>query len=161
MYAIRVDAGQGLLRVEVSGRLVTAEALRAMSQAFTLAEASGLKSAFCDVRELDRGPAGTMVIAASLSVLFQPGTRIAFIARSEQLSFLARLVRFSGIRRGIRSFTSESEALVWLIPAVRAAREPSSTAGRHAKHVLGVAVAPPSRSRELATTSSESRHSAA
>ncbi len=161
MYAIRVDSGQGLLRVEISGKLVTDEALRALSQAFTLAEASDLKAAFCDLRELGRGPAGTMLLAASLAVRFQTGFRIAFVARSEQLPFLARLVRASGIRRGVRSFTVESEGLAWLLAPARAARTPSSTVGRHAQHVLAAAVAAAPPIRELAATSSEARHSAA
>ena len=161
MYAIRVDLDQGLLRMEVNGRVVTAEALRAMSQAFTLAEASDLKCAVCDLRQLDRGPAGTMVMAASLAVRFQAGTRIALIARHEQVPFLTRFVRFSGIRRGIRSFTAEAEAMAWLIPAGRPAAQLSGTARRHAKHALEGIAAPHSPRRELAATTAESHHTAA
>jgi len=162
MYTIRVDTDQGLLRVEVNGHLVTAEALRAMSQAFTLAEASDLKCAICDLRHLERGPAGTMVMAASLAVRFQAGTRIAFIARREQVPSLRRFVRFSGIRRGIRSFAVEAEAMSWLIPAGRPATRPSGTAGRHEKPMLeGIGAALPDRRRELAGGAAEPRHTAA
>lgn len=163
MYAIRVDTTQGLLEIELTGRLVTAEALRAMSQAFTLAEAGSLRAALCDVRGLERGPAGTMVVAASLAVRFQPGLKLAFVAQDSQLRFLNRILRFSGIRQGVRAFTSDAEAEEWLLPAVRAVRKPSSTEHRHAEQILGPAAAPISSAalRELATISTESRHSAA
>jgi hypothetical protein len=57
MYSIRVDAESNQLLVALSGRVTTAEALRAVSQAFTLAEAGHILAIRCDTAGLQRGPA--------------------------------------------------------------------------------------------------------
>ncbi|MCE7927793.1 MAG: hypothetical protein HUU14_07155 [Dehalococcoidia bacterium] len=163
MYTIRVDTAHGLLEIELSGRLVTSEALRAMSQAFAIAEAGTLTTTLCDVRELDRGPASSMVVAAALAVRFQPGSRLAFVARQPQLRFLQRVIRFSGIREGVLAFPAREEAETWLLPSMRAARRPRSTERRHAEQVLGHHPAPAISlpRREAAVLSAESRPPAA
>ena len=83
MYAIRVDAAAEMLRAEASGRVGTDQALRAISQAFALADAGVLARILCDVREVERGPhLGT--ISAALSTRCRRGLRIALLVRSEQ-----------------------------------------------------------------------------
>ncbi len=159
MYAIRVDTSHGLLQIELSGRLVTSEALRAMSQAFAIAEAGSLTTAICDVRNLHRGPAGSMVVAAALAVRFQPRLRLAFVAHESQTRFLGRVLRFSGIREGIRVFGQRDVAETWLLPSVRAARRTSSTERRHAEQILGRTAEPDAG--EVAALPQEARNPAA
>lgn len=159
MYAIRVDTAHGLLQIELSGRLVTSEALRAMSQAFAIAEAGSLTTAICDIRNLHRGPAGSMVVAAALAVRFQPRFRLAFVAHESQIRFLGRVLRFSGIRQGIRVFERSDVAETWLLPAVHAARRSRSTERRHAEQILGQTAEPDAG--EVAALPQEARNPAA
>ncbi|MBE7518135.1 MAG: hypothetical protein HS107_02730 [Thermoflexaceae bacterium] len=163
MYAIRVDTAHGLLQIELSGRLVTSEALRAMSQAFAIAEAGSLNTAICDVRALHRGPAGSMVVAAALAIRFQKGWKLAFVASESQMRFLGRVIRFSGLREGIRVVSRPEAAEAWLLPSLRASRRPGSTERRHAEQLLGRPrrASPASPNRDAAGHPAESRPPAA
>ena len=139
MYAIRVDATRHVLSIEVSGRLATAEALRAVSQAFALAEASGIRAAICDARGLGRGPGGMLMVAATIAICYQAGMRIALVGAPEQQRVGERLISFSGIGDGFRFCESMGEAEAWVEPtAQRVGPMATSTELRHADEMLGV-----------------------
>ena len=125
-----------MLVAALSGGLGTAEAMRAISQASALAEADGLRLALCDLRAVDRGPSGTMLVATGLATGFRAGLRVAFAARAEQAPFLQRIIRQSRIRRGIRVFESPEEAEGWLLQAAKPTRRAGSTEARHAAQLL-------------------------
>lgn len=142
MYTMRVDPARQLLTVEMRGRLSTEEALRAVSQGFTLAEASRINGILCDVNGLVRGPGGLLIVAAALAARFHPTTRMAVVGNSAQLNVTRRLIRFSGVRNGLRTFDSTAEAEGWLAPVLaRPQRRLSGTALRHAASLLGDAQA--------------------
>jgi hypothetical protein len=136
MYAIRVEAARQVISITLTDRVQTAEALRAVSQLFTLAEASDIKSVLCDVGQVQRGPGGLLVAAAALSARFTPGMRMAVVGRGVQLRIARRFVRFSGVRSGIELFESMPEAEVWLATSARRTRGVSSTERRHAEELL-------------------------
>ena len=137
MYAIRVDASRHMLNVELSGRLTTAEGLRAVSQAFALAEASSLRAVVCDARTLRRGPGGLLLIAAALSFRLQPGMRIALLGVAGQQALVERLIRYTGSPTGIQFVESASEAETYIEPVLRgSAPVLSSTELRHAEELL-------------------------
>ena len=115
MCAIRVDAAAEMLRAEASGRVGTDQALRAISQAFALADAGVLARILCDARAIERGPhLGT--IGAALSTRCRRGLRVALLVRSEQRSSAERLIRLAGAPLGLRAFESMAGASAWLAP---------------------------------------------
>ena len=137
MYAIRVDASRHILNIELSGRLTTAEALRAVSQAFALAEASSLRGAICDTRELRRGPGGLLLVAAAIAFGTQPGMRIAFLSRAPQEALLERLIRYSGSPTGLQVVETLAEADAYVEPVFRRnGPHFGSTELRHAEELL-------------------------
>ena len=77
MYTIREDSVKKLLTVEVSGKVRNEEALRAISQAFALADASEIRAIRCEITDLRKGPAGLMTLAATLTLHHRPGMRLA------------------------------------------------------------------------------------
>jgi hypothetical protein len=121
MYAIRVDDQRKLLHIELSGRITTAEALRAISQASVLAEASDILAVLCDVTRVEHGPGALLLVATSLNAAHRPGLRIALVANDDQLRVATRIVRFSGLRDSLVAFTSVEEAEAWLEPLPAAA----------------------------------------
>jgi len=129
MYVIRAH-GPGSLEVTFSERVTTAEALRAISQAFALADAGSAASALCDVSAVERGPGSYLELAVALATRVHPGMRIAFVAARPQRPFLARLARFSGIAGGLGIFESRAEAEQWR-RAESPRREPSGRVQRH------------------------------
>lgn len=138
MYALREDAARKLLRIDFSGRLTTDEALRALSQAFTLTEATDIRGVRCDLTGITRGPGGLLMIAAALAMRFRPGVRVALLSAEQQIPFAARLVRFSGVSDGMMAFESATEADAWLsVVLPRQNARISSTARRHASEMLG------------------------
>ncbi len=137
MYIMRVDPARRLLSVEMRGRLTTEEALRAVSQGFTLAEASRIRGIYCDVERLNRGPGGMLVVSAALASRFVSGMRMAFVGTSPQMDVARRLIRFSGVRGGLATFDTEAEAEEWLAPALaQPGRRLTGTALRHAETLL-------------------------
>jgi hypothetical protein len=139
MYTIREDSANKLLVVQIWGRVTTDEALRAISQAFTLAEASHIQAISCDISGLTKGPARLLVLAASVTLRYQPGMRIALTGTTRQLGIATRLAKFSGLREGMQAFDLRLDADNWLRPAlVQAGTKLSSTARRHAETLLGV-----------------------
>jgi hypothetical protein len=134
---MRVDPTRQLLSVDVRGRLTTEEALRAVSQGFTLAEASRIRGIFCDLSGLNRGPGGMLIVSAALASRFHPDMRMAFIGNSAQLNVARRLIRFSGVRSGLATFDTVAEADEWLAPALaQPKRRLTGTALRHAERLL-------------------------
>ncbi len=126
--------------MEVSGRLATTEALRAVSQAFALAEASGIRAAICDARELLRGPGGLLVVAAAVAVRYQRGMRLALVGSEYHQRIGERLINFSGIGIGFRFCESMEEADAWVEPtARRVGPMATSTELRHTEEMLGSA----------------------
>ena len=136
MYTMRVDPNRELLSVEVRGRLTTEEALRAVSQGFTLAEAGRIRGIFCDLAGLNRGPGGMLIVSAALASRFRPDMRMAFVGNATQLHVARRLIRFSGVRSGLATFDTVAEADEWLAPALaQPKRRLTGTALRHAERL--------------------------
>lgn len=131
MYAIRVDSERHVLLITVGARLTTAEALRAASQAFSLADAVGIRAVCCNISALERGPGGSLVVAATIAARFAPPMRIALVGGPWQARSARRLIRFSGIQRGMRFFTETMDAEVWLVPAMTHSRPRLSLTERH------------------------------
>jgi len=117
MYTIQVDAGRKLLAVVLSEHVDTDEALRALSQALTLSEADGISAVTCDVTAVRRGPGSLIHIAAGLALGYREGMRIALVSSSDQHTTATRLMRYSGLRDGVRVFASQAAADAWLGPA--------------------------------------------
>ncbi len=137
MYAIRVDTRRHVLEVEFSGRMVTAEAVRAVAQAAALAEAGGLRAVACDLRGLQRGPAGLLKVAALVALRFQPGMRLALVGGAGQGAFADRFIAFSGMGDAVQLFEDDGDAHAWLEPVLRkAGPRVSSTELRHANEIL-------------------------
>jgi hypothetical protein len=118
MYAIRVDSERQALLVSLSGRLTSAEAQRAVMQSASLAEAADLLAISVDVTELEQGPGNFMSIAALIGLHFKQPMRVAFVGGAYHARALQRLVRFSGVRRGIRIFGTTMAAEAWLTPVM-------------------------------------------
>ena len=137
MYTIRVESKLRLLRVELSGTVTTDEALRAIDQAATLAEAGGLTMVLCDLREARRGPGDLAVIAAAIALRATGGMRISLACETGQMGIGKRLMRFSGIQRSLQVFDSLASAEAWLGTHDRSARPRiAGTERRHAEAVL-------------------------
>lgn len=137
MYTMRVDATTNLLSVECRERLTTEEALRAVSQAFALAEAGNIRGLLWDLSQLRRGPGGLLVVAAAVACRYQTGMRIALVGSGIQLELARRFIRFSGLRTGLRSFDSEGQAHRWLSPVLaRPETRLSHTELRHAREMV-------------------------
>jgi len=124
MYTITEDSGKGLLTMVLSGRVDTDEALRALSQALTLSETDAINAIVCDVTAVQRGPASLIRIAAGLALGYRPGMRVALVSGDSQRPTATRLMRFSGLRDGVRVFSSASDGQAWLGPAALPAALP-------------------------------------
>lgn len=129
MYSIRAQHGI-LVEAELSGRLTTAEALRAASQAFALAEAEGIRRAVCDVRGVERGPGNLLLVAAIFASRYREDMRVALVSRPEQLAMVQRFARYTGGRAGVGAFVTPEAAADWLDSEAVAPRL-SSTELRH------------------------------
>ncbi|MGH2634016.1 MAG: hypothetical protein ACRDG3_11445 [Tepidiformaceae bacterium] len=127
MYTIRVDQGQRLLVMALSERVDTDEALRALSQALTLSETDGISAVVCDVTAVQRGPGSLIHVAAGLALGYRPGMRIALISGSDQFSTATRFMRYSGLRDGVRVFSSAAAAEAWVGPAALPAALPPNS----------------------------------
>lgn len=142
MFTIRADASQRMLRLDLSGRVVTREALRALSQAFSMAETSRITAIQCDVTEIERGPARLLMLAAVFSVRWHEPMRIAFVGRPVQAPFVRRFINFSGRSHAMGFFVPSELPQDWLLGGLPPppARPPrlSGTARRHARQLLGI-----------------------
>lgn len=131
MYSIRVRPGSATLDIAFSGEVPAAEALRAVSQGFALAEAGSIQRALCDVRSVAAGPDldALPMIAASLVTRLAAGERVAVLCLQEQLSVARRFARFARIGEELAVFTRLVDADEWLaaVPQQRL----SPTALRH------------------------------
>ncbi|MGE3073577.1 MAG: hypothetical protein AB7N24_05745 [Dehalococcoidia bacterium] len=136
MYSIRVQADVEVLEAVFTGSVSTEEALRAVSQAFVLAEAGNLSRAICDLREVEDGlPHGSLsVIAASFTARLNSGQRIAMLCTSEQLPVARRFARFARIGEELGVFTRAADAEAW-IESERSARL-SETMLRHMRAIM-------------------------
>ncbi len=116
MYALRVRADVEVLEAEFSGTVTTEEALRAVSQAFILAEASNVTRAICDLREVENGLAhGSLsVIAAGFTARLRAGLRIAVVCTPAQLPVARRFARFAKIGEELGVFTRATDARAWI-----------------------------------------------
>lgn len=141
MYAIRVRADGNVLEAAFSGSVTTEEVLRAVSQAFVLAEAGGISRAICDLREVvdGVGNGSLSIIAASFTARFHAGQRISMLCTHEQLPTARRFARFARLGEGFGVFTRESDAITWLesVPSHRI----SETMLRHMKTIVEDAAA--------------------
>ena len=114
MYGIRDDKNAGLLLLELSGRVPTAEAARAVSQAFALAEAGQRTRLLCDLREVSLGPDEPGVVAALIAARSSANLRIAFVGNAEQLRQAGKLAQISGIAGQAGVFSRVADAEAWL-----------------------------------------------
>ena len=119
MYVIRVDHNRTLLKVECSGHITTAEAVRAISQAFALAEAGNIWAMAVDVTAVTIGPDEIDVVGAALAASHRLGTRIAFVTGTGTRTIVDRLRRLSGVPDAAGAFESDAGARAWLETALR------------------------------------------
>jgi hypothetical protein len=135
MYTIRVDSAQHLLRIEMSGRVTTGEALRALSQAVALADASRISAVSCDISEVERGPGGMLMLAAVFSSRYHHPMRVAFIGEPGQARTAQRFINFTGHSYSMGFFTPSENAGEWLSETPQQAGNGrlSETAERHAR----------------------------
>ncbi len=117
-----------------SDRVTSAEGLRAISQAFALADAGAVTAALCDLSDVRRGPGNYLELGVALATRIRSGMRIAFVAGRAQRPFVRRLARFSGIREGLGLFETRQEAERWL-SAAAGAPAPSSVRRRHYQEI--------------------------
>ena len=82
MYAIRVQVEEGRLAVRASGQVGPEEALRAVSQAFALAEAGSITRATCDLSAVEGGSSGIVVLGAAFASRVQPSQQVAIVISS-------------------------------------------------------------------------------
>ena len=130
MYAIRVHVEEGWLEVTASGLVGPEEALRAVSQAFALAEAGRITRAACDLTAVEGGASAIVVLGAAFASRFQPSQQVAIVCVQRQLALCRRLARLSGFGDNVGLFTREQDATSWLDTS-RRPRGLSSTARRH------------------------------
>lgn len=114
MYAIRVRAEEAVVEVVVSGRPGPEEAMRAVSQAFALAEAGSISRALCDLIAVGRDAPGIAVLGATLVARIGPDQRVAVVCAKTQLAFCRRLARRTGFGDNLGIFTREADARAWL-----------------------------------------------
>lgn len=141
MYVIRAP-GPNALEVVFSERVTTVEGLRAITQAFALADAGSVTSALCDLTEVQRGPGNYLELAVALATRIRPGMRIAFVGGRMQRPFVRRLARFSGIRQGLGIFETRRDAARWLQDGA-APQTGSSTRRRHYEQIARPQTAAP------------------
>lgn len=118
MYTLRVDSERQALLITMSGRLTSSETLRAVSQAATLAEAVRIQAVCCDVTAVEKGPGGSLVVAAMIAIRYAAPMRIAFVGSPAHSQAIRRLIRFSGVRGGVRFFGTTMGAEAWLTPVM-------------------------------------------
>lgn len=137
MYAIRVGAEGEVLEAVFSGSVPPGEVLRAVSQAFVLAEAVGIRRAICDTRDIETGLTRTnlSLLAAGFSGRVSVGQRVAVLCTPEQLRFTRRFARLARIGEEFGVFTRPTDAEEWLARVPQ--RHPSETMLRHMKALVG------------------------
>ena len=127
MYTIRVSRDGETLEATFSGEVTTSEALRAVVQAFTLAEAGNISRALCDVGAIEAGPLPSVsVIAAAFATRCEPGQRIALLCSPEQLPQARKFARFAGVGEELGLFTRMDDAQSWLAAGPRQRLSPTA-----------------------------------
>jgi len=134
MYAIREEPQNARLRITLSGRVPTDEALRAVRHASMLLRTDSLDEVVCDVTLLQRGPGKLMLLAAFMASELPGRTRLAVVAGDWQLQVAQRVLRYGGIGLRARCFVDESVALDWLALQQTPAR-PITPEARHLEHL--------------------------
>jgi hypothetical protein len=130
MYVIRSLQPSALLHVELSGCVSTEEALRAISQAATLASVDGAVSVLCDVSAVSEAPDTLVPAAVLLGSAISPAMRVAVVSQPHQQPLIEKLMRVARVRRLVRFFQDQQSASAWLASASR--RRISETGLRHA-----------------------------
>lgn len=131
MYQIRVRPGSDALEATFSEELTARESLRAISQAFALANAGAVARALCDIRGVSSGPPVEALapIAASLRARLGTGQRVALLCWPAQLALVRRFARAASGGCEVGVFTRDEDARQWLESA--AGQRLSTTAMRH------------------------------
>ncbi|GMV85964.1 MAG: hypothetical protein AMXMBFR80_18190 [Dehalococcoidia bacterium] len=140
MYVIRVVDG-ARVEAEFSGHVRAEEALRAISQAFALAEAGNLERAICDLRGVERGPEGLAVAAAAAACRMGPNTRVALVIVPARQRLARWFARRAGGPGAIAAFHSMPGAAEWL-EMNRPRPRLSSTELRHLRDLAREMAAP-------------------
>lgn len=130
MYAIREDLQNARLRITLSGRVPTDEALRAVRQASMLLRTDSLYEVVCDVTLVERGPGKLLLLGAMMAGEFPAMARLAVVSGDWQLLVTQRVLRFSGLGGKVRCFTDEALAYEWL-ESRENTLAPVSTEARH------------------------------
>lgn len=134
MYAIREEPQNARLRITLSGRVPTDEALRAVRQASMLLRTDSLEEVLCDVTLVQRGPGKLMLLAAFMAAEFPMRARLAVVAGEWQNRVVQRVLRYGGIGHRARCFSDESIASEWLGQR-EAIHKPVSPEVRHLEHL--------------------------
>ena len=145
VYILRDDADTQTLRIQLSGDVTTAEAARAASQAFSLAEAGSRSRVVCDLTGVNRGPDELEAVAALFPNRRLP-FRIAFVGRANQLLVAVRLAEMGRFELSSGAFSNVADADAWLdhSPSEKPAVV-SETVRRHALQRHEVAEQPRAR----------------
>jgi hypothetical protein len=143
VYIIRVDAERPLLNVELSGAVSTEEALRAVAQASTLAEAGHARVIRCDLHPVHEGPDCTPLVAAALAANYHPSFSVVFVGQEEKLRALRPFLRrLSAIGR-VHCFDSNAAAEAFISEECGLRKHLPSTAQRHVDDLFATQSPPP------------------
>jgi len=143
VYIIRVDAERPLLNVELSGAVSTEEALRAISQASTLAEAGHARVVRCDLHTVREGPDCVPLVAAALAANCRPSFSVAFVGQDEQLRALRPFLRRLSAAGRVHCFASNAAADDFINQECGLRKHLPSTAQRHVDDLFATQSPPP------------------
>jgi hypothetical protein len=144
VYIIRADADRPLLNVELSGFVSTEEALRAISQAGTLAEAGHARVIRCDIHTVQEGPDCRPLVAAALAANSRPSFAVAFVGQPEKLRSLRPLLRRLATVGRVQCFESNAAAEAFIGEVCGLRTSLPATAQRHVDDLFGSQSPPPS-----------------
>lgn len=142
VYVLQDDAATETVRIELSGIVTSAEAIRLVSQAFAFAEAGGRSRVLCNLSGVLRGPGEIDALAAMLR-LRPAALRIAFVGGGEQLKAAVKLAQMAGLERWAGAFSNNADADAWLSLPSSEQSALSETAKRHLRKYAAEGVARP------------------
>lgn len=114
MYVIRATPESTVIEARLSGVVDTSEALRAVSQAFALADAGGLARILVDIVELTAN-FDPVVVATSLAIRLESAVRIALICTEEHLPGAREFAKLARGGGNFGVFTRSEDAEAWLV----------------------------------------------
>lgn len=142
MYTIRSLGSPAIIHIEVIDTVTTSEALRAISQAHLLIQATPGAPVVADLRELAVGPADQALVAAALAGACEPGHRIAVVASLPQQRRLERLLATAGVRHLVCLFENPATAMQWAEALITPLPSLSETELRHLRELAKLEAKP-------------------